>query len=348
MNNQSNNIIRYIVFYLIALLILFISQLGMSEEIPEEAYIVVPQLVYQDPYNKADWERESIRVQIYERLNILVSRYPLYVQKRVYGRSRAGLDLIALEIHNELALQTGEKPTLVIACGIHPREVASFWTGLNAIENILEKTVYDSYTRFLLERKKIIYLPVMNPDGLEMVSQGFDWRKNTSIEMGYHSPFDAPYSFGVDLNRNFPQNFRVNLNPQSITYGGTDSLSEPETRYCTEYLDGQSVDIFLSLHSYGEIITIPWWGQTTQTENYFNNYFAASLLKEQMGDYCVGQGGGYDIYGNMGDWIYQRFGCLDFTIELGTDFYIQDEEIQDLTQRVELVILTLLEILGHL
>lgn len=81
-------------------------------------------------------------------------------------------------------------------------------------------------------------LPSMNPDGLAR-SHGYDGRANAN---------------GVDLNRNFPLDWKATWAPEGcwnylpIT-SGTHPLSEPESQAVARFLLGRGIEALISYHS---------------------------------------------------------------------------------------------------
>ncbi len=75
----------------------------------------------------------------------------------------------------------------------------------------------------MLEKRKVLLLPIANPDGV-----------------ANNSRYNAR---GIDLNRNFPAHNRINSN----RFGRT-ALSEPETRFIFELIRKYNPDRIVSIH----------------------------------------------------------------------------------------------------
>lgn len=115
------------------------------------------------------------------------------------------------------------------------------------------------------------------------------WRKN-------RRPFGA--DIGVDLNRNWNNNwlgiyflplfiiFELNgsllINPftgvgssgnaSTNTYAGPGPFSEEETRTLSEYISSlaDKIDLYLSMHSSGQLLLIPFGNTTEPLANYYD------------------------------------------------------------------------------
>jgi len=75
----------------------------------------------------------------------------------------------------------------------------------------------------MLEKRKVVLLPIANPDGV-----------------AHNSRYNAR---GIDLNRNFPAHNRINSN----RFGRT-ALSEPETRFIFELIRKYNPDRIVTIH----------------------------------------------------------------------------------------------------
>ena len=182
-------------------------------------------------------------------------------------------------------------------------------------------------------------MPQVNPDGRKMAEAGQLWRKNTDNNDGC-----ASSSFwGTDLNRN--SSFKWNnggssSNACNDTYRGPSAASEPETQaietYAATIFPDQrgpndsdaapttSEGIFISLHSYSQLVLYPWGFTTTPAPNavglqtlgrkfgFFNGYQVCN------GPACL-----YGTSGTTDDYTYGAFGVASYTFELGQSFFEQ-------------------------
>ncbi|MEM7385389.1 MAG: DUF2817 domain-containing protein, partial [Verrucomicrobiota bacterium] len=113
----------------------------------------------------------------------------------------------------------GDGPkTILIMATIHGNEEAG-----TPLLQTLSRWLDSEEGEQLLAGRRVVILPVVNPDGLA-ADRRFNQR-------------------GVDLNRNFPATNRQN----SERYGMV-ALSEPEARWIKEVLDHYQPEIMVSLH----------------------------------------------------------------------------------------------------
>jgi len=191
---------------------------------------------------------------------------------------------------------------------------------------------------WLADHREIHIIAQQNPDGRRQVEQGAGlWRKN-------HNETACPaFTPGVDLNRNSPFLWGNGSsgNACSEVYRGDQASSEPETRAVQDYLatvfqrqrPGDGLDdpapddaegLFVSLHSFSELVLLPWDGLGGQNENNAPNHDQLTILGRRFGfltDYAVGR---WQLLppagGTMTDFAYAEFGVASYTFEVGTTF----------------------------
>ena len=61
-----------------------------------------------------------------------------------------------------------------------------------------------------------------------------------------------------------------NLNPASDNYAGPGPFSEPESRSLSRYIRsiGNKIDLYISIHSFGQLLLIPFGNSTAPYANY--------------------------------------------------------------------------------
>ncbi|RRR98620.1 M14 family zinc carboxypeptidase [Glycomyces terrestris] len=230
------------------------------------------------------------------------------------------------------------KPRFSLIAQIHAREIATGEIALRWIDDLVAGYGTDAATTDLLDTTEVWVVPVVNPDGVDIVASGGDdpvlQRKNANDSAG-----NCGARLGVDLNRNSSYEWGADsTNPCAETYQGTTAASEPETRAVEEWLralhpdqrgeaeddpaPADARDVFVTLHSYGEYIIIPWG----YTENAAPNDARLRALGEAMAEsngYLVGTNGdtvGYSTSGTTDDMAYGELGVAAFTFEVSPDF----------------------------
>jgi hypothetical protein len=148
--------------------------------------------------------------------------------------------------------------------------------------------------------RTIIVIPTLNPDGFVVGS-----RRNAN---------------DVDLNRNFPAN---NWKPD-VTMpgggapvkngGGTQPLSEPESRALANFVTTESPRLVLTYHSVASIVSANGAGDSAGLAAHYSRLSGYRDLPGNETD-SVFQ---YDTTGAFEDWLYDRVGVATLLIELGS------------------------------
>lgn len=208
---------------------------------------------------------------------------------------------------------------LIICSGIHARE---------HITSLLAIKLLDYYAK----REEdlcgcgIYFIPMANPDGVDLCIDGLDsikslWDKNNLLKIN-HGCCDFTLwkanLCGVDLNVNFDAKFGTgiaNINfPNSENYIGEYPLSEPETQALAEFTLKINPAAVICYHCKGEVI---YW-KFYQTNNLLRDTILADILSESTGYALLdetGSAGGYK------DWCIQKLNIPAFTIEVGNDTF---------------------------
>ncbi len=247
----------------------------------------------------------------------------------------AGYDTFALKLTNSAI--PGPKPKFMLMAAIHAREYVTAEVATRFAEELIAKYNIDPDVTWLLDYFEIHIVPHVNPDGRKKAETGLSWRKNTDNNDGCNNA----NSWGTDLNRN--SSFRWNnggssSNACDATYRGPSAASEPETQAIQTYATALFPDqrgpndtdaapattegVFVTLHSYGQLVLYPWGWTTTAAPNktqletlgrkfgYYNGY-----------EVCNGPACLYGTSGTTDDYTYGEFGIASYTIELGTTFF---------------------------
>lgn len=198
-----------------------------------------------------DWKSYHRLDTIYEFLDNLTIYYPFLCTVKVIGTSAEGREIKMLKISNGNAGNAG----IWLDGSIHPRE----WVSVSVVTYIANYIVKQYYSLPEYATDKDWYIvPVLNPDGYEYThTHDRMWRKN-------RAKYDE--CIGVDLNRNFSFGWGTmgeegsSEDPGSIFYRGPEPFSEPETQAVRDTILNSEVNfkVFLSFHSYGEVVLFPW------------------------------------------------------------------------------------------
>jgi carboxypeptidase T len=255
--------------------------------------------------------------------------------EKVTPGGAAGYDIYALKLTNSAI--AGPKPKFMLMAAIHAREYATAELATRFAEELIAQYNVDPNVTWLLDYFEIHIVPQVNPDGRKKAETGLSWRKNTDNNDGCNNA----NSWGTDLNRN--SSFRWNnggssSNACDATYRGPSAASEPETQVIQNYAASIFPDqrgpndsdpapataegLFITLHSYGQLVLYPWGWTTTAAPNktqmetlgrkfgYYNGYEVCN------GPICL-----YGTSGTTDDYTYGERGVASYTFELGTAFF---------------------------
>ncbi len=242
-----------------------------------------------------------------EYIEKLCKKYPR-ISKRAIGCSILGRKIEALEIGK------GKKKLLIV--GVH--HAAEWITGLAALR-FAEEIAKD----FQLEDKRIIIIPLLNPDGVEVEQNGaeggdiFCERLISQNGCNDFSLWQANVR-GVDLNHNYDAKWIEGKKHEKelgifgggrTRYSGEFPESEPETAALTALVRAMGIDCVIALHSQGEEIYADFDGETPDEE-----------LAEEMaraGGYKLVKLDGYTSCGGFKDWFISEYHRPGFTLEIG-------------------------------
>lgn len=181
--------------------------------------------------------------------------------------------------------------------------------------------------RALWDGSSIYLVPMVNPDGVELVLNGLS-PKNPYYESlirwnGGSTDFSRDWQAnnrGVDLNHNYNAAWQLSkeaeaeygvTGPGPTRYSGPSPVSEPETQATTAFTRGHSFRLILAYHSQGEVI-------------YWNFMDLAPpegrLIGERLAEisgYRLDQTTGIASYAGYKDWFIQDFRRPGYTIEVG-------------------------------
>ncbi len=173
----------------------------------------------------------------------------------------------------------------------------------------------------LFEETSLWIVPMVNPDGVELVLEGvtpshpyyrelLDWNDGS-----YQFAYWKANIRGVDLNDQFPAHWEAEKNrrspqgPSSRDYTGKAPLTEPEAQAMAAFTRNHSFHLTMAFHSQGEEI---YWNYRDHEPDR-SEQLAAHLAKVSgyQAIKLTGSDAGYK------DWFIQEFRRPGFTIEVG-------------------------------
>ncbi len=203
--------------------------------------------------------------EIEQEMDRLATTFPQHCSTKFsIGQSIEGRSIWAMRISTTPSVHDPAKATAWYDAIHHSREPMSGESVLMFANEVLSNYGSDPLATRLVETRNLLFIPCVNPDGYEYNRQiapngGGMWRKNRRNNGGG--------TFGVDLNRNYayewgPQWSGSSSNPSSDTYRGASPESEPETQAMVALLSSILPGMSMSVHSYGNLMLIP-YGYTT-------------------------------------------------------------------------------------
>ncbi|XP_068931373.1 LOW QUALITY PROTEIN: carboxypeptidase O [Petaurus breviceps papuanus] len=241
-----------------------------------------------------------------------------------------------------------------IDCGVHARDIISpkssrcFYLFICRFYKTDRRII-----RFLRKLDDFCILPVLSIDGYV-----YSWRANRLWRKSRASHNNGT-CFGTDLNRNFNSSWcecKASKNCKHMTFCGTGPFSVPETKAISSLIKGRkdSILCYLSIHSYGQLILIPYGYTKKRPRNYAEliriGQKAAKELKAKHGsNYKVGSTSEilYFLFGSSRDWAYDMGIPFAYMFELrdnGTyKFALPENQIQPTCEETTAAVLAMLD-----
>lgn len=213
-----------------------------------------------------------------------------------------------------------------------PKQVTLFAGAFHGMEwltsSILLKFLYDisNDDNILkkLERKGIIIIPCVNPDGVEISLHGAKScecleKFIEKISKGDTSSWQAN-AHGVDINHNFDADwYKLKLLeikegitcPGPTRFGGFYPQSEPETKAMIKICEERNINLVLAMHSQGEEI---YWKYGKCVPR--GSYEIAKCMSDLSG-YMLSSPEEMASFGGFKDWFIKCYNRPGFTVEIG-------------------------------
>lgn len=179
---------------------------------------------------------------------------------------------------------------LICSAGIHGRESINPVLMLQMVEEYADAWKKESCLgghydlREILKNYSIFWIPLLNPDGYEIATQGFSAIRNPRLRNAQKMrriPWKSwKYNArGVDINRNFPSKTYSRLLWEA-------PASENETRALMDVFDSHPSIGYLDFHSRGRVIYY-YRNYMSDCYNLHSRYLASSL--QELSDYRLGK-----------------------------------------------------------
>lgn len=189
----------------------------------------------------------------------------------------------------------------------------------NAYDSGLAWRGWDAHAAY--ERTSLWIVPMVNPDGVELVQEGISPRHSfykaiMEWNQGSHrfQRWKANVR-GVDLNDQFPAHWEEERErrgmrcPAPLNYGGEQPLSEPEAAALASFTERIPFELALSFHTQGQEIYWNYRDYEPEESLYWAERF------QQVSGYRAVKLSGSDA--GYKDWFIQQFRKPGFTVEVG-------------------------------
>lgn len=241
-------------------------------------------------------------------------------------RSLLGQRVWALEISRDVATSAG-KPVFLMTGLHHSREWPTVELTMEFAQDLLRNDGTDARVTAMLDRVRIIVVPVVNPDGYDLSRTLLheQKRKNCRIEMGrvptYAECADpANANAGVDLNRNYGAFWGGGGATIGVSGGssrGAGPFSEPEIQNIRDLMLSNQIVVALSNHTPdAKVLRVP----SAAEEPVPADVAVYDSLAQELGrDMSWPAGPWPSVYyvasGTMEETAYYSAGTLAFTFE---------------------------------
>ena len=216
---------------------------------------------------------------------------------RVLGTSVDNIPIVGCELGPERASTTS-----VVIAGLHALEWIGVETALALAHRLSAEPPAD---------RRIVMVAIANPDGYRLVEGDL---------LAGRRKFRRKNLHGVDLNRNWPAEFRRGRKAH-----GPAPCSEPEIAAIVRALDdevaaGSRIEVAVSLHSFGRKLLLPWGARWKRPPRWHELDSSARAIQARITDrYTISQCArwvpGWVSYGMEIDDLHIRYGANALLVE---------------------------------
>jgi g-D-glutamyl-meso-diaminopimelate peptidase len=270
-----------------------------------------------------DPTRAYSAARVAQELGELAERYPDLIAVSQIGQAVSGTPILLA------TLGTGPRAILVLASE-HAREYVTTGFAMRTLDTYaraaaLGERIEGIAVREALSEVTFYIVPMVNPDGVAIAqgtaSDAIVRLAKKAVGSGYYKAHRAEWKAngrGVDLNRNYPVNWRrakiEAKGPAFQLYKGTSAGSEPEVRAVLNLAKSRDFDFMITLHTKGEVV---YW-RDTYSPTVPGAHALAAKVKAVMGYPLVQVGPQSDTSlagGASANWFRATYGRPALTIE---------------------------------
>ncbi|XP_057299684.1 carboxypeptidase D-like [Hydractinia symbiolongicarpus] len=291
---------------------------------------------------KKEIDQGKIRHHDYEELTwymkFFAEQYPEITRLYSIGNTVQNRKMWVMEISDNPGKHEGGEPEMKYIGNVHGNEVVGREILLQLIKHLCENYEKDDKITELVDKTRIHILPSMNPDGYELANTH---KKSSNPELT-EDVIGRLNANGVDLNRNFPDQF----------FDSDAENFEPETKSVIDWIKKYPFTLSASFHSGALVVTYPFddspSGQAqysatpdddlfrqiakSYSENHPRMHLAnpKSNCSHPMKRFTDGISNGAvwsPLAGGMQDYNYVKSNCYEVTIELGCHKYPDEDQL---------------------
>lgn len=189
--------------------------------------------------------RVSYHQSIYDMYDDLMRDNASYITRGLIGEDSIGNAIYYYRLNPEMIDSDviPKRPKLILTSGVHGNEKMSVWGLVQFIKDLCENWSQKEVLEFMRWNFDLIIVPMINPSGYDL-----EIRKNVN---------------GVDLNRNFPDNWTLGTDPEDVNFGGPSAASEIETQLMMGFIEEHKDALFLiDYHNFYQHDGYVMWGPT--------------------------------------------------------------------------------------
>jgi g-D-glutamyl-meso-diaminopimelate peptidase len=284
-------------------------------------YRILQKKIYKNEnvYTETDYDYEQFKEDLFK----LQESYPKRLHVDTIGTSVEGRELYVARLGN------GPKKLVVIG-GVHAREWMTTYLLMSLIELYLShdqegKKVKGYSIRQLLEDVSVSFIPMLNPDGIDLVLNGAgDRDRELLIRMneGEENFFRWKANIaGVDLNRQFPADWKATDSkdkPSFENYKGVLPLDQPESRAIARFTLEEQPEMTVAYHLSGSVI---FWYYNQKGQHYKRDLKIGKKVRRLTGYKLVEEEDSDSVAAGYKDWFVKVFERPGYTIEIGDQRY---------------------------
>ncbi len=256
----------------------------------------------------------------------LAEEYPDLVEVSSLGKSAKGRDIWVAHVTDFTSNEPKRTVVMDAAAEGDAPEGCSFL--LEFLEELVREAGEGEESLDLLRQLSIYVVPLVNPDGARR------WLAMPDPAESLLIAGQAPRNGNlVNINRNFDMRWEEgSRDPSTWDYAGPAAFSEPESQAIGRLLEDVPADLYLSLHTGGDLINAPWnWSEDpgSNPERSFYQGLLADLSQTFPFPYGIGASAA-PFTGSSTDWAYEGNGasspiCFDLYMHRPAEGELADD-----------------------